>query len=293
MERTLILGAYGRLGSILQSKINRSENEVFLQGRKKAAQCSFDPTDKKALQTALSDIKPDNIINLVALTNLQLCEQNPKLAFAVNAQIGINIQKFLSEKKYNSKETFFLQISTDQIYSSPFPNTEEQGKPLNMYGRTKMLGENAALQCGGAVLRTNYIGASSNPNQPSLTDWIIKSLQTKTPINGFDDVYINALHCSTLCSLINHVLSRKHAGLFNVGTISFYSKSDIIRYLAQELNFDTRHVNFGSANFSDNVKRPLNMSMDVSKFEATFRIDLPAHITELEKLSQDYYPKGK
>jgi dTDP-4-dehydrorhamnose reductase len=289
----LILGAYGRLGSILQSKINRSKYEIFLQGRKKAAQWSFDPTDEKALYSALSEIKPDNIINLVALTNLKLCEQNPKLAFSVNAQIAINIQKFLSEKQHNSTETFFLQISTDHIYSSPFPNTEEQAKPLNMYGRTKILGETAALQCGGSVLRTNYIGASSNPEQPSLTDWIMKSLQTKTPINGFDDVYINALHSSTLCSLINHVLCKKHAGLFNVGTISFYSKSDIIRYLAKELNFDIRHVNFGSANFSDNVERPLNMSMDVSKFETTFRIDLPAHITELEKLSQDYHPKGK
>lgn len=288
MERTLILGAYGRLGSTLQSDIKNSGYEVFLQGRQEEAQLCFDPTDTRKLHAVLEELKPDNIINLAAITNLKLCEENPKLAFAVNAQIAHTVQQFLAQRQNNASNTFFLQISTDQMYCSPFPNTEKQAMPSNMYSMTKMLGEHAALMCGGTVFRTNYIGASLDPRKPSLTDWIVTSLKENTSISGFDNVYINALHSSTLCRLIQLALSEKRAGLFNVGTSSYYSKSDIIRYLGQRLHLETNCVKFKPAAFSDNVERPLNMSMDVSKFEEKFKFKLPSHITELDKVSDDY-----
>jgi dTDP-4-dehydrorhamnose reductase len=288
MERTLILGGYGRLGRTLQAYISQSEHEIFLQGRQEVAHLCFDPTDTSKLHAVLAQLKPDNIINLVAITNLKICEQNPKLAFIVNTQIANTIQQFLSHRDNNASNTFFLQISTDQMYCSSFPNAEDQTMPSNVYCMTKMLGEHAALMCGGTVFRTNYIGASADPSKPSLTDWMVKSLKNKSVISSFNNIYINALHSSTLCKLINRALSRKRAGLFNVGTSSCYSKSDIIRHLGQCLHLDTSYVKFEPATFSDNVERPLNMSMDVSKFEEEYEIKLPKHNFELDKVSKDY-----
>ncbi len=288
MERILILGAYGRLGTKLRSKISNSKYELFFQGRGECAQIRVDPVEPAEIYPVLAEIKPDIIINLAAQTDVKLCEKNPKDAFLVNAQIVRTVENFISRGNGKAKSTFLLQISTDQVYCSPFPNTEDQALPINIYGMTKMLGEQAALGCGGAVLRTNYIGKSFNQKYPSLTDWIVRSLRAKTNIKGFDNVFINALHSSTLCHLIELVISARRPGLFNVGTSSFYSKSDIIRHLGMELKLDTSMVEFCPASFPDNSPRPLNMSMNVSKFERQFGFKLPSYTSELEKVSAEY-----
>ena len=288
MERTLILGAYGRLGRLLQATTKNLDHEIYLQGRQKYAKLCFDPTDTQSLCGILSDIKPDNIINLVALTDIGICHGNPELAYLVNAKISQDINEFVSNKNHKSDHTFLIQISTDQVYQSPFPNKENQAVPSNVYGLTKMLGEASALMCGGTAIRTNYIGASPKSNMPSLTDWIVASLKSRRKIQGFNNVFINALHSSSLCEYIKLVLFKKKPGVFNVGTSSTYSKADIIKSLGKQLKLQTDTVKFGPADFPDKVERPTDMSMDVSKFEKIYEENMPDFNIELKKLSADY-----
>ena len=73
----------------------------------------------------------------------------------------LNIQKnILFSMKGLRKKTKLIHISTDQVYSKikfPLKNKEVDAKPLNVYGKTKVLGERI-VQKKHIVLRTNYIG---------------------------------------------------------------------------------------------------------------------------------------
>ena len=83
----LVLGAYGLLGSYLCPFLKKKGHQVFRQGSSINSELSFSayssPSD---LVEAVKKNKPDIIINLIALTNVDKCESDPELAFLINVK---------------------------------------------------------------------------------------------------------------------------------------------------------------------------------------------------------------
>ena len=67
----------------------------------------------------------------------RFCEKNINKAFNSNANYVKKILSEIWEPNIN-----FVQISTDQVYSGPGPHSEKDTSPLNVYGLTKLIGEN-------------------------------------------------------------------------------------------------------------------------------------------------------
>lgn len=95
-------------------------------------------------ETRLIDVttrhKPDVVIHLAALTGLKKCHENPELAFKINVYGTYNvIHSCLASK---SKLIF---ISSREVYGETNKEESDENDPLipkNIYGLTKMLGEN-------------------------------------------------------------------------------------------------------------------------------------------------------
>ena len=285
--RVFLFGAYGRLGSVLSSVLLKNSYSVLRQGRQASAECCFDPTNHQLLMSELQNYNPDVIVNLIGLTNLQTNETNNDLALLVNTKIPEYITRHLTSRP-DKKKPKLIHISTDQVYSKEGFNTEEDALPINRYGKTKLLGEKFAIAAGGIVLRTNYIGTSEKSDLDTFSDWAVKSLRQQTTINAFCDIYLNPVHVSTLCNLIQESIYNYKPGIYNVGCRGFFSKADLILEIARGLNLSSEPVKLVNANFPDGVKRPKNMVMDVSKFEENFGIKLPCFREEFEKTLKDY-----
>jgi dTDP-4-dehydrorhamnose reductase len=140
-SKIAIVGAAGQLGSdIAKLAKTRGYNVVELD------QEDLDIAEYEVTLKKLGDIKPDLIINTAAFHNVDKCEEEPHLAFGVNAVGALNVARVA--KQVGAKYVF---ISTDYVFPGTKPKLEQyketdQPAPLNVYGSSKYAGEQLVMQ---------------------------------------------------------------------------------------------------------------------------------------------------
>lgn len=225
------------------------------------------------------------IVNLVALTNVDECERNSAEAFQVNAGVVQSICDAI-DTRTNAR---LIHISTDQVYDGPGPHVESKIAPPNVYAITKHVGELIAEKRGGTVLRTNFVGRSHASGRLGLSDWLVSSLNDRSDIILYEDVYFSPLHISTLCMAIERAVVAPVAGIYNVGAFGGVSKAEFGLRLARLLGVPIGCVRIGSVReLPTAARRPNDMTMNSARFEREFGFSLPSFDTEIEKVAADY-----
>lgn len=286
--KVLILGAYGFLGMHLSIYLRSEGFKVIRSGRTSSADIKYDHKyDSKNLSIILEKVKPDAIINLIAFTNVDLCEKLPRQAFDLNTDLpGTIVSSLLN--CYN--QPLIIHISTDQVYSGEGPHTELSNiSPCNTYSLTKLFGEYKIESNNTLILRTNFIGKSFTTNRSSLSDWIVNSLKSNNHIKGFNDIFFSPLHTSSLCSLIKKAMESRMTGLYNLGCNSGIDKASFMVKLCDELKLDKGLITCveETAN-TERARRPKDMRLESSKFEKASNIVLPSISDEICKLANEY-----
>ena len=115
-NKVLIIGAYGLLGTALSSFLSKTGFKVLRSGRSGFSQINLDAVDINSLEKNINNLKPDYIINLAAITDVDFCETNQIEAFSINTDIPKNISKL------NNKYTYrFIHISTIRYIKEMVP----------------------------------------------------------------------------------------------------------------------------------------------------------------------------
>jgi dTDP-4-dehydrorhamnose reductase len=151
MKKILQIGTKGQLGWELLRTCAPLGEVVALDYP------DVDLSDSIGLRELVRSVKPDIIINAAAYTNVDKAESEPELARAINATgPGVLAEE---AKKFNA---VLVHYSTDYVFDgtkgSPYVETD-QPNPLNVYGQTKLEGEQAiaASGCANLVLRTSWV----------------------------------------------------------------------------------------------------------------------------------------
>lgn len=289
--KIMILGGTGMLGLSLQNNLLQTYKNVFIHGNKSKNDLSADITDPTVTNKFLTQHNPNIIINLIALTNVDLCEKNPYLAYQINTKTVQNITNWVISKNYKCK---LIHISTDQIYDSQIGtlNKEDDISLKNYYAFSKYTSELEAIRCGATILRTNFFGKSLHSSRESFSDWIIRAIKNNDKIELFNDIFFSPLSISTLCNLISRIMTRDISGTFNLGSKDGLSKSEFAFRIAMELNYlPSKWKEVSSENNQNLIAyRPKNMMMEYTKFEQTFSINLPILKDEIKKvIKEDNY----
>jgi dTDP-4-dehydrorhamnose reductase len=154
----LLTGANGQIGWEL-SRCLSPLGEVIALGRD---QC--DLAHPERLPIVLRDVKPDIIVNAAAYTAVDNAEQEEALALTVNGKsVGV-----LAEEARRAGAVL-VHYSTDYVFDGMknSPYTEDDVPcPINAYGRSKLVGDTAIRELGGAyiVLRTSWVYAARGHN---------------------------------------------------------------------------------------------------------------------------------
>jgi len=156
--RLLVTGANGQVGWELSRNLKPLGDVVALDRR----QC--DLSQPELLPTVIRSIKPDVIVNAAAYTTVDKAEQEERLATTVN---GTAVGVLADESR--KAGILLVHYSTDYVFDGdkPSPYTEQdEPHPINAYGRSKLAGETAMRQAGGAytVLRTSWVYAGRGRN---------------------------------------------------------------------------------------------------------------------------------
>ena len=154
----LVIGARGQVGWELRRTLAPLGTVVAWD------QPDVDLTDGAALLQAISQLRPGLIVNAAAYTAVDRAEEEEELAVRVNAMApGI-----LAEQAAQLGIPL-VHYSTDYVFDGGAgrPYTEEEPTaPLNVYGRTKLSGEDAVRDIGGAhlILRTSWVYGARGTN---------------------------------------------------------------------------------------------------------------------------------
>ena len=278
--KILILGSSGLLGSALSNELKKIGYKIYLP--KKKVINSVDSVE--TIRGLILKEGITKVINLIANTNVDNCEEFPLKAYESNVK---TLEKFIDV--FAISGIHLIHLSTDQVYFGKGPHFEDNPNPCNVYAITKYLSEYVASKVNSTILRTNFTGKSLLKNRTSFSDWIVDSIKNEKEIKLFNDIYFSPLSIKDLCKYLLIIIESKNRGLYNLGSRNAISKAEfgceLIRNLGLNLDL-VKIVNSGCLNRK--ALRPNDMSMSVKKFEDEFRLTLPT-ICETNKLIfQDY-----
>ena len=156
--RTLLIGPSGQVGSALLER-RASLGEVVPLDHPELDLASAD-----SIHRAVRELRPQVIINAAAYTAVDQAEREETLAFRVNAH-GPAI---LAEEAARLG-ALLVHFSTDYVFDGekPTPYVEtDPPNPLNVYGRSKLAGDQAiqASGCRYLIFRTSWVYGSSGKN---------------------------------------------------------------------------------------------------------------------------------
>jgi dTDP-4-dehydrorhamnose reductase len=266
--RVFVTGARGLLGSALVPYLESRAYQVIAARSRADAAAPADLTRMANVDRALDAVRPDVVINLAALTDVDYCEAHPDEAYRVNAGLVGNLVRWIEA---NGSSTRLIQISTDQVYDGEGPHEETGVCPGNFYSYSKCLAEEYVRQVAGTSLRTNFFGKSTRPGRVSFSDWIVGSMRASKHITVFRDVLFSPLSLGALVRSIELVIARPATGTFNLGSRGGMSKADFAFKLADAAGLPTVCLTRGSVSTAARAaRRPCDMRMDSRKFEAAF-----------------------
>jgi dTDP-4-dehydrorhamnose reductase len=161
--KILLFGKGGQVGWELQRSLAPLWEIVALD-REDTAPLSGDLADPGRLAAVVHQVRPDVIVNAAAYTAVDQAEREPDLARAINATApGV------LARAAKAQDAWLVHYSTDYVFdgSGTAPWTEESPtNPLNVYGRTKLEGEEQirASGCRHLILRTSWVYAARGHN---------------------------------------------------------------------------------------------------------------------------------
>lgn len=287
MTKVLVTGATGLLGCSLVPLLQERGHQVIRMGHSHASDLNIDLTSYDQTARALDQARPEIIINLTALTNVDRCETHPQEAYLLNVKTVENLSTWM---KTASQACHLIQISTDQVYDGLGPHGEGELTIRNYYAMSKLAGEFVAGAVPSTVLRTNFVGCSQCDGRASLTDWLHDALLAETSVNVFEDVMFSPLAISTLCDCIERCVIEKPLGVFNLGSRDGMSKADFAFAFAAALGLEAINLKRVNASSIDTLvaNRPTDMRMNSERFEDHMGLKLPRLIDEIEVISHDY-----
>lgn len=168
VDRVLVTGALGQLGREFCKEFGK-ENINFL-GLDKGG---LDITNTAEVENVISEAKPEIVINCAAYNKVDEAEENKDLALNVNGDGVDNLARACVER-----DIFLVHFGSDYIFSgfASEPYCEEHlPNPLNVYGESKLLGENLLRKRTGNYLlfRLSWLfGPGGNNFLSRLDQWI-------------------------------------------------------------------------------------------------------------------------
>jgi dTDP-4-dehydrorhamnose reductase len=285
VKRIFVTGAHGLLGSALLPALE-SSGFTALAAPRQSSGPDADLCRAENAERLLAAARPEVIVNLAALTDVDRCEAHPQEAYRLNAGLVLNLVRWIESRGPGVR---LIQLSTDQVYDGAGPHIETNVCPVNVYGFSKCLAEEYARRVGGTSLRTNFFGPSGRPGRSSFSDWLITTARAGTPVTVFEDVSFSPLSLAAVARAIELVIRAPRPGTYNLGSRHGMSKADFAFALLGAAGLPTRTLTRGSVAASARAaRRPHDMRMDTAAFERAFGVVNPALEDEIAQVAMGY-----
>ncbi len=289
--RILVTGASGLLGAnLVLAAIDRHAVAAVCH-RHRMAHPSLDviEADLSAAGVAAQVIarrRPEWVVHCAAMTDVDACEADPEAAYRLNRDMARQVAEAA-----RAAGACLVHISTDAVFdgeAGPY-REEDEARPVNVYGRSKLEGEAAVLAAHprALVVRTNFFGWNAQPKR-SLAEWFLDRLERGERAPGFEDVWVTPILASDLARLLLMMMDRGLEGIYHVGGGQCVSKFEFGQMVADVFGLDRALVwpaRVGEAGLA--ARRPKRLCLDGSKAERALGVRLPSVREGLERMKAE------
>lgn len=275
----LLTGRDGQLGRAL-APLLQEIGTVHATGR-----AQLELNDTGALRAVLAAVRPDLIINAAAATDVDSAEADPVATFAVNAEAPRVMAEWAA-----SAGVALVHFSTDYVFNGsgnrPWSESDEPA-PLNVYGKSKLSGDEAVLQSGAAalILRTSWLYAAEGRN---FLTTILRLAADRDTLRVVDDQIGAPTPAKALAAIVVAILRRAdrkfaeyllaHGGLVNAtsaGETSWFGFAGAILEAAKRRQHGLRARTvraIPTSGYPLPAARPLNSRLDLTRLRSEFGI---------------------
>ena len=264
--RILITGAFGQLGHALQSVLSRKSNyELICTGRKiKKGQegIPLDIRNQVALKEIINTTAPDLLINLAAMTNVDACELNPKLAGEINVA---GLQHICDSFKGK-----IIHLSTDYVFdgtSGPYKE-DDPSNPISIYGKTKLASEHILLEkdIKNLVIRGNVLYDYSPHTSASFLNWVVSSLKDNQEIKVVEDQFNNPTWTRSMSDIIELSIENDLEGIIHWGDSVHISRYEFAKLIAKKFSLNDSLIKpVLTSELNQPARRPLQSGLSTEK----------------------------
>lgn len=203
--RIALTGTTGRVGAALAHHL-ASRHEVISLPR-----TDFDLADPESVSRTLETLECDVFINPAAITSLEACEDDPRLAMRVNSAAPGKIALWAADRGVR-----MIHFSTDYVFDGETPGLHVEAAPaapINAYGRSKLAGERSVLaHPGHLVLRVSWV---FGPEKPSFVDQVIATARADQPLSAVADKWSLPTFTTDLATWVDGLLDTDASGLLH------------------------------------------------------------------------------
>lgn len=268
-QTVLVLGRAGQLGSAFM----RRSGEYGLDAAG-LVRAEFDAEKQTVWETLPRLGRFDALINCIAFHKVDQCEEDPARAFHVNAELVRQLTLYCRQS-----DMTFVHISTDYVFDgtqrTPYREDDEPA-PLNVYGISKLAGEQAVRAYGDAwyVVRTQSLFGHAVRQDPQVNfvEKMIDAARRREPLRVIDNQFICPTYADdvarAVCALLRD--GSAPAGIYHAcsrGECSWYEFARRI-FALTGLNNDLSPVPYDQ--FHTRARRPQYTTMDNIKLSRYF-----------------------
>lgn len=285
--RLLIIGGGGMAGHILHQYMElRTQWDVWTTVRGSALtskahrhlqQLSLDVRDTPSLESILSVIRPDVVINAAGLLN-DRASDNRMDSLLVNSLLPLQLARIGDRLHFR-----LIHISTDCVFSGKQGDYTETDAAdgLTVYAKTKSLGEVA--DSPHLTIRTSIIGPELKNDGIGLFHWFMR--QTGE-IQGYRQVFWNGVTTLELAKAIEWCVLRTVTGLVHLASPEKISKFELLKLL---------QTIFAKKDVTICANETLRSDKSLISTRSDFHYPVPSYSLMLQQLKEwmDSHSNGK
>jgi dTDP-4-dehydrorhamnose reductase len=260
--KCLIVGSEGQLGRALQATAPSGAVVVA------PARNSCDLTNAEHIERWLSDVRPDLVFNAAAYTNVDAAESDPATADLVN---GASVGELAEATTRHDAR--LVHISTDFVFdgkaSKPY-SPDDVPKPLGVYGRTKLKGEQEVQRAATdfLIVRSAWVYAEHGRN---FVNTMLRLMSERDEIGVVADQIGTPTYARNLAHTLWALSARHASGIYHFtdeGVASWYDFAIAIQEEALNVGIferEARIIPISTSDYPTPARRPQFSVLDKSK----------------------------
>ena len=289
MQKILITGANGLLGQkLVHFLANNPEIDLIATARGKSRLSisegfsyeEMDLCNPAQIQEVIDKVRPDSIIHTAAMTNVDICHQNPEGCWEAN----VTAVEYLIEQCLRHN-IYLCHVSTDFVFdgeNGPYQE-EDQPAPISIYGKSKYEAELRVRASGlrWSIIRTVLVyGIVPDMSRSNIILWVKSSLEKGQAIKVVSDQLRTPTLAEDLAKGCALIAEQEAEGIFNISGKDFLTPYEMAIMTADYFKLDKSLISQAdSTTFSQPAKRPPRTGFDLSKSQQVLGYE-PVSFTE-------------